>query len=136
MGRVVISESGGFRVGVGCCGVGPSERVSHGAALPKHTVAQRQWRPEVVDQLRSAMWVRATFFRRFHTHVPERVQLQQKQTTGPLKTPVPMVVQRLLSGPFTRPYRNSVRGRRGGPISKLFFAHLGYCGMHGAQIRR
>lgn len=50
--------------------------VSDGTALSEHSVAQRQRRPVIVDQLRTAVRIRATFFGRFHPHAPERVQLR------------------------------------------------------------
>jgi len=56
-----------------------SDRViSHGTALSKHPVAKWQWRPVIVDQLRSAVRFRATFFGRPHPHATKRVQLRME----------------------------------------------------------
>lgn len=55
--------------------VATMDQRSHGSAFSEHPVAQRQRWPVVVHQLRSTVRIRATFFRSFHPHAPERVQL-------------------------------------------------------------
>lgn len=60
---------------------------SHGSAFPEHSVAQRQRRPVIVDQLRSAVRIRATLLWCVLPHVSERVQLQHGKRSHVITVP-------------------------------------------------